>query len=34
MQEEDEEVWLRMTFLEYKYGLSFNKVTSDATLDD
>jgi hypothetical protein len=33
-QEEDEEIWLRMTFLEYKYGLSFNKVMPDGTLDD
>ena len=25
----DEEVWLRMTFLEHKYGISFEKVTPD-----
>ena len=28
-RENDEEVWLRMTFLEHKYGISFDKVTPD-----
>jgi len=28
-RENDEEVWLRMTFLERKYGISFDKVTPD-----
>lgn len=27
--ENEEEVWLRMTFLESKYGISFDKVTPD-----
>jgi hypothetical protein len=29
MRENDEEVWLRMTFLETKYALSFNKSAPD-----
>jgi hypothetical protein len=27
--ENEEKVWLHMTFLEHKYGISFDKVTAD-----